>query len=674
MTEFWVFSAIVVFAFCLGYGLRWWNLRWEEEARQASDEAQIKSEQLQATVTASLDGIIIINLSGEVVEFSESAERIFGYRKVDVLGKNMADLIVPERYRDAHNAGMERMRNTGEGKILGQRIEIEAMRSNGEEFMSELAISRSRDHHGDIFIAYIRDISEKKAAEKLLVQAKEAAEEASRVKTRFLATMSHEIRTPFNAVLGILDILGETELNEDQIELVKTAETSSLALLRVINDVLDYSRITSGTYTLNETAFAAESAFDDIIQLFKPQATDKGLKISLDTSGAGEVHLLGDFGRIRQVLMNFVGNAIKFTDDGMLNLSVATEDLGADRYMLTCAVTDTGIGIAPYVIDQLFDPFYMIDDSDARAQGGTGLGLTISKTIAELLGGQVEVESQLGEGSTFRVHIPLAKAEPAQLESRFKDISKDIKDSRILLAEDNTTNQMVVSRLLENCGAILTIANNGEEAIEALKKQAFDVVLMDIFMPVMGGKEATRLIRETDQPYRDIPIIALTAMGNLHELNDLKTIGMNDVVTKPFKRSDLLSSIKLQIGGESMDSEISSNTARQALYDLLGDISEDELDTLKFHFANDLSNAADELEIALSNKNIQDAIRPSHTLKGLTATYGLEDLSEIAALTNSHCHSGNLPEAEKEGMRTIELVRQSLKNIDRLFAKTEEAA
>jgi len=197
-------------SFVLGYALRKFTLKWQTKANKAKLQADIQAEQMSATVSASLDGIIIINSDGCVVEFSESAEKIFGLKKVDILGQNMANLIVPERYRDAHNAGMERMRETGKANILGQRIEIEAVRANGEEFMSELAISRSRSSSGDIFIAYIRDISEAKAAERALLDAKEAAELANRAKTQFISAMSHEIRTPFNAVLGILDILNET--------------------------------------------------------------------------------------------------------------------------------------------------------------------------------------------------------------------------------------------------------------------------------------------------------------------------------------------------------------------------------------------------------------------------------------------------------------------------------
>jgi len=243
-------SIALIAVFGAGFLFRHYAFRWNPQAKAARLQAKIKTQQLKATVSASLDGIIIINADGDILEFSEAAEHIFGYQRNTVLGKKMSELIVPERYRNAHNAGMERMRKTGEAKILGQRIEIEALKANGDEFISELAISRSQGDHGDIFIAFIRDISKQKASEAALKEAKEKAEDANAVKSKFLASMSHEIRTPFNAVLGILELLQDTQLSSDQLDLIQTATNSSHALLRIINDTLDYAKISSGNLNL----------------------------------------------------------------------------------------------------------------------------------------------------------------------------------------------------------------------------------------------------------------------------------------------------------------------------------------------------------------------------------------------------------------------------------------
>jgi len=541
------------FSFLLGYSFKRTNLKWENQAKKAERQAELQTAQLRATVTASLDGIIVIDAKGNVADFSESAEKIFGYKKADILGTNMADLIVPERYRSAHNAGMERMRQTGKAKILGQRIEIEAMRADGTEFMSELAVSRSTSENGDIFIAYIRDISEAKAAQKALVEAKDAAEKANLVKSRFLAAMSHEIRTPFNAVLGLLDVLGETELSKDQHHLVKTAEKSSLSLLRVINDVLDYARISSGKYTLIESVFPAISIFDDVKQLFEVKARERNITLETVCDVPDDLFLKGDIGRIRQILLNFVSNAVKFTEDGKILLrvsSISTSDNA--NPVLKFEVQDTGIGISEEDLNQLFDEFFMVDSSDSRNFEGTGLGLTISKTISEMLGGEIGATSELGKGSTFFLSVPLERANETMMKERYDRQSSDVSDVRILLAEDNKTNQMVVSRVLGPRCKELTIVENGEEVLKALEEQEFDIILMDIFMPKMSGKVAAATIRKSDKVYKDIPIIALTAMGSFHELQGLKDIGMNNVVTKPFKRDDLLGAIASIHTGQSM--------------------------------------------------------------------------------------------------------------------------
>ena len=662
------------FSFGLGYCFRRTNLKWRDQARLAERKAELNADQLQATVAASLDGIIVINLDGKIIDFSASAETIFNYKREDVIGKSMAELIVPQRYRAAHNAGMKRMKDTGQAKILGQRIEIEALRADGTEFMSELAISRNSRDSGDIFIAYIRDISEAKAAQTALIEAKDAAEKASHVKSKFLAAMSHEIRTPFNAVLGILDILGETPLNKDQRDLVKTAEKSSLALLRVINDVLDYARISSGNLTSIEDIFSARDVFDDVFQLFKVKAKDIGVDFTIDASEAANVYLRGDLGRIRQILMNYVSNALKFTDSGSISLKIITEQSSEDMWNLKCIVEDTGIGISELAASKLFDEFFMVDDSDSRRHDGTGLGLTISKIIAEMMGGHIGVNSELGKGSQFWVSLPLPAAAKGELQPRYPSSNADISDCRILLAEDNKTNQMVVSRILSKHCKSITIADNGTKVLDALEDAEFDIILMDIFMPEMSGKEACRHIRESKKPYRDIPIIALTAMGNFHDIQNLKSSGMNDVVTKPFKRTDLIAAIASNLSDTDYNMDDASQSVKLALTELLGELTPDELFAFQSQFELDLKAAANAMDAALVAKDIRKIIHPSHTLKGLAATYGLSDLSRLADKANILAEAGETAQCHRTTKKTITLARETLSNLDTLFGTAQHAA
>lgn len=666
-------------SFLLGYALRRFKLEWQTKANAAKLQADIQAEQMTATVSASLDGIIIINSDGCIVEFSESAERIFGYKEEEILGQNMAAFIVPERYRDAHNAGMERMRETGKANILGQRIEIEAVRANGEEFMSELAISRSRSSSGDIFIAYIRDISEAKAAEKALLDAKDAAELANRAKTQFISAMSHEIRTPFNAVLGILDILGDTHLTEDQKQLIQTAERTSKSLLRIINDVLDYARISSGSVKVRDEPFYAADVFDDVYRLFAMQAKEQGIDLSIKVEGAAKIHLSGDEGRIRQILMNFVSNAIKYTKNGNVDLVVDTIQTGPKKWNLMCRVKDTGVGIKADKLERLFDEFYMVDDIDTRSSEGTGLGLTICKVLTRMMNGEIGVESEVGRGSDFWITIPLTQVATPEVSDAETTPMADISGKQILLAEDNATNRMVVTRILKKRGAIIVEAVNGVDALSILKVQAFDLLLTDIFMPEMGGKELVRLLRNGRTVNADIPVIALTAMGDMHEAEELKSYGVNQVVLKPFNTRDLVNGVadlcaKHIENEKALGTEGIENPTIRLSGGLLDGLDPEDLVEIKGQFEIDLTDVTASLRSAIASQDHEAAKFASHTLKGLAGLYGLTELSEFAALTNSHCFPDTLEEMVKHGSRAIKLAEISLLNLDDLFGYKEEAA
>ena len=661
-------------SFLLGYALRKFTLKWQTKADKAKLQADIHAEQLSATVSASLDGIIIVNSDGCIVEFSESAENIFGFKKVDILGQNMADLIVPDRYRDAHNAGMERMRETGKANILGQRIEIEAVRANGEEFISELAISRSRSSSGDIFIAYIRDISEAKAAEKAILDAKEAAELANRAKTQFISAMSHEIRTPFNAVLGILDILNETDLTQDQKQLIQTAERTSQSLLRIINDVLDYARISSGSVKVRKEPFYAADVFDDVYRLFAMQAKEQGLELVLQIEDAAKIYLSGDVGRIRQILMNFVSNAIKYTDNGKVELILDAIPKGRDRWDLICRVKDTGNGIEAAKLGRLFEEFYMVDDVDTRATEGTGLGLTICKVLTRMMGGEIGVDSEVGQGSNFWVKVPLKQVD-APAKSKSDDVPMaDITGKQILLAEDNATNRMVVTRVLEKRGATIVQAVNGVDALPILKNQSFDLLLTDIFMPEMGGKELVQILRKGETLNANIPVIALTAMGDMHEAEELKKYGVDQVVLKPFNTKDLVNAIAEQCTAHDYQNASEGGAHMTLSGGLLDGLDPEDLVAIKGQFKIDLESVTTSLRDGLANENIEKIRFSSHTLKGLAGLYGMAELSEQAALTNSHCFAAMHAEMVEHGSRAIKLAENILLNLDDLFRNKEEAA
>lgn len=670
----------VVPSFLIGYGVRKYALKWQGKASSAQAEAALQAQQLEATVSASLDGIIIIDSDGNIVEFSESAERIFGHKKDDIVGKLMSEIIVPQRYRDAHDAGMARMRNTGKANILGQRIEIEALRANGEEFMSELAISRSRSSSGEIFIAYIRDISEAKAAEKALMDAKDAAELANKAKTQFISSMSHEIRTPFNAVLGILELLGDTKLSQDQKQLVQTADRTSRALMRIINDVLDYARISSGSVKIVKKPFHAPDIFDDVYRLFAMQAKEKNIELRVDSTRAEPIYLAGDFGRIQQILMNFVSNAIKYTKDGMIDLIVQTQPGKNGHTALICKVKDSGAGISEDKQKYLFDEFYMAEDVDIRASEGTGLGLTICKVLTKMMRGHIDVQSVPGQGSEFWIDIPLKQAEAPSEPAEPSTAQVSIAGKKILLAEDNPTNRMVVTRILEKQGADLTVATNGKDALSCMNAQLFDLLLTDVFMPEMGGKELVQIVRAGKTPNAQIPVIALTAMGDFHEAEELKAYGIDQVILKPFNSKELIRAIAEQcqrtdraalvqtedtMDGDDFDLKMSGS--------LLEGLDPEDLSAIRAQFEVDLIEVTAKLRSAIAAKNVQEAKAASHTLKGLAGIYGLETLVKVAMLTNSHCSDSTVNELVEYGMRAVKIADNAVFKLDDLFRRYEKA-
>ena len=681
MNSVFLIATSVLLSFIFGYAVRKYALKWQGKADFAVAEAELKSEQLEATVSASLDGIIIIDVAGHIVEFSESAERIFGHKKTDIVGKLMSEIIVPERYRDAHNKGMARMRDTGKANILGQRIEIEALRANGEEFMSELAISRSRSSTGEIFIAYIRDISEAKAAEQALRDAKDAAELANKAKTQFISAMSHEIRTPFNAVLGILDILGDTKLTNDQKQLIQTAEKTSQSLLRIINDVLDYARISSGSVKIVNEPFRAPDVFDDVYRLFAMQAKDRNIDLTIKDEMAEDIYLSGDIGRIRQILMNFVSNAIKYAKDGRVELIVGTRKSVNNSYDLICKVKDNGGGISEEKQAHLFEEFYMAEEVDTRATEGTGLGLTICKTLTKMMGGTIGVDSKPGEGATFWVNIPLRQTQAVPVETENETEIHKIEGKRVLLAEDNATNRMVVSRILQKQGVDLTVTTNGVEALSCLESCGFDLLLTDVFMPEMGGEKLVEILRAGATINAKIPVVALTAMGDIHEAEQLKAHGVDRVVLKPFSSKELIRVIGEACSSSREDgANKDSNLIDGALADmqlsggLIEGLDADDLAAIKGQFKIDLVQITDTLRDAVLSKDISVTQQASHTLKGLAGLYGLAELSESAALTNSHCSNDTLEEMVEHGTRAIKIADFAVLKLDDLFRKSEKAA
>lgn len=376
-----------------------------------------------------------------------------------------------------------------------------------------------------------------------LEKARKVAERAVIARDAFLGNMSHEIRTPMNAIVGFTYLLGQTNLDEQQLEYISSVEKAGQNLLVLINDILDLSKIESGKLVIEAAPFSLKDTLKHVHDLLKHKSKKNSLEVNLFLDADMPEFVVGDKYRLNQVLMNLAGNAVKFTEKGEVAVSVRKVDESADKYKLKFSIKDTGIGISEDQLNHIFDRFTQAEESTTRRFGGTGLGLSIVKQLLELMGSEIRVDSIEGKGSEFYFVMEFYKAGKITQKEVFKAMNpiEDAGQVSVLLCEDNELNQNLAGRIIHNYGFQLDIANNGHEGVELLQHKKYDIVLMDIQMPVMDGYQATRKIRESGNT---IPIIAITAHSLIGEQKKCLDCGMDDYISKPFKPADLLEKIR----------------------------------------------------------------------------------------------------------------------------------
>lgn len=743
-------------------------------------EEAVWDDRFRAILDSSLDAVITMNSVGQIVDWNCQAELVFGWTKEEAIGQPLGELIIPPAYRDAHHVGLQRYLSTGEGPVLGQRLELTALRKHGEEFPVELSVVAIPLDDQVVFTAFLRDISERTedalyrtrmaalvdssydaiigkdiagviiswnlGAERVygyteeqavgqtiamilppgveqeepeiihaartglrleqfetvrrrkdgnlipvsltvspisdnngtiigistierditdsqrqkeeLRQAKEAAEEATRIRAEFLANVSHELRTPMNAIIGMTRITLDEDVTDDVRDYVQTANDAAHSLLTLLNDILDFSKIESGKFTIEKKPFSLRTAIDETVKTLSTRAFEKGLELAYHIDDVCPDHLIGDPIRLRQVLTNLIGNAIKFTDHGEVLIAVEATRTWPQETRLQFFVRDTGIGIPEEDQRRILEPFTQVDATSTRQYGGTGLGLAICTELVQLMGGRMLVQSEVGRGSCFSFHLSFERQAEVKAERDDPAAYDPLLDRRVpvasghasrtrsgpslsvLLAEDTPANQKVVTTILRKRGHCVTVAQNGREAVELNGRQTFDVVLMDVQMPVMDGLQATSEIRKHERKSdRSTPVIAMTAHAMRGDREMCLEAGMDAYLSKPINANrliELVESISVDSAQPHRTDRTSESAALQErsrsvdsseLIDFDGTMTRLAGDMELFHdfidyFDEDSRPLLDALRDAIAAQDASAIQRAAHSLKGLAANFG----------------------------------------------------
>jgi len=598
---------------------------------------QESEKKLEAIISKSPIILFAINKNGEFTMFKGKGVELLKIDPADIIGKN---------FFDTHKQlpiDIQELRSVIEGKELNTTLEI-----NGLHF--ELTCIPQRDHQFEPagMIGIATDVTELKKSEIDLKSSLSNARESEKVKEQFLANMSHEIRTPIHGIMSLTNLLLKTGIDADQLTYLNAIKKSADNLLVIINDILDLSKIEAQKMTFESTIFSIPEIVNTTFELFRSKANEKGIKISREIDVCIPEYIKGDPTRLSQILNNLVNNAIKFTNKGGVEIGISLVDTNERCSMISFSVRDSGIGIPQNKLSTIFDMFTQAGDDITRKFGGTGLGLSIAKKLVDLQGGIIKVESTVNQGTTFTFSMPFDHPDPTELDAHHnaseEPESRIDSELRILVVEDNDINRLVINKIMKDWGVKPDNAVNGVDAIEKIKANTYDVILLDIEMPEMNGYQCIREIRSSlPAPKNGVPVMAMTAHANKKERDKCIGLGMDDYISKPFDPFDLKQKIvalsKKSLGGTcevqlSEPETVNASATKLTNLDYLRELSENNESFFRDFINLFLSNTPPtllDLNSHLDKQNWEGVRQAAHKVKPSLNYLGLKEAQKIAA-------------------------------------------
>ncbi len=598
---------------------------------------------LDAIVTTALDAVITLDAGGRIVDFNAAASATFGCTRAEAIGSMMSDLVAAGPEGDAPFQPGVVPAISGQG-----RVRITARHKGGPTFPAELAVTRAMSDHGPLYVAFLRDLSVYDANEQALVKARDDALAGEKAKADLLVVMSHEIRTPLNGMIGTIELLETTDLQPQQREYLRIMETSGKLLMHHVNDVLDIARLDSGKSPLSLGPVDLAALVAEVLDNQAPNARANGNHLTLIPPPDGRSLVIGDPAQLRQVLLNLVGNAVKFTHDGRISVAIAHQGPAGPTEI---TVTDTGIGIAPADFDRIFEDFVTLDTSYARRASGTGLGLGIVRRIVARMGGTLSVDSQQGEGSRFRMRLPLPILDRTADSTPLSPVGTHPAAAalRILVVEDTDFSRLIVRDMLLREGHDVVEAEDGAEGIRLAAERRFDLILMDISMPHTDGLQATRAIRTGPGASRATPIVALTAHALSQETERFRAGGMQHILVKPITRETLRATIAAVQNGTNLspvparpDPVAAPLLNRTVLDDLIADLGPDRAHGLLTRFLVETGTSIDQLVAGPVLAQLAEV----HRLEGSSGMFGAQALHLRLSQIETLCKSGRTAAAQ----------------------------